>query len=422
MILSSKICAKFSTRFIEIFCYGVISSIPFSVLYTAIIVWMKEIGAPLAIISTLAAARVPYGFKYLWAPIIDSANIPFLWTLGKRKSWMMLISMINLFLLISYYLISLNHDADSSYQDIYTQIYIISMLLGFFGASFDIVFDAYRIDSISADEQGYAVSCVVFGYRAGVLIPSVGMMYFSSFYGWGPSFLLPSIIILLGICYIPFLEEDKSSQKSTRSFFENFAHSFINPLKDFLHRKNIIWIFLGIILYKVGGVLLGFLSTPFYLEIGYTKIQIASIVKTLGIPSSIIGSFIGGYIVSKYGNLRGLVICGLIQAISHLIYLWLNHAPKTELSLFITITIENIGSGAGTAAEVAYLSYLCKKTYSATQYALLSSFAGLLNSIISVKSGDFVSYFGWDVFFLVIVLASLPSLIIFVCLDQFSRT
>jgi PAT family beta-lactamase induction signal transducer AmpG len=294
----------------------------------------------------------------------------------------------------------------------------ISVLFGFFSATFDIAFDAFRIDSISKEKQGYASACAVMGYRIGMIIAGTLGLILSDFYSWNYTFMLIGVIFFISLIYIPFLTEPKLESEQYKTIIEKVKASVIEPFKDFLTRKNAFIILFAVIIYKLGGVLLSLVSIPFYLELGYSKIQVAAIAKFIGLFATIFGSFIGGYFVAKAGHLSALIICGIIQALVHTCFIWLHHAPVEHFSLLITIIIENLGSGAGTTAEVAYLSYLCNKKYSATQYALLSSLAVLMNSIISIKSGSIVDLIGWDLFFILTVLLSFPAIIIFAYLRK----
>ena len=398
-----------SKKFIEIFAFGVVSGIPFSVLYTALVTYLLNSGFSLSVVTTIGIARISYSFKYIWAPFVDRIKLPLLHIVGRRKSWMLLTTIINLCTLMSFVFI----DVEGGFNI----IFYLSLILGFSSATFDIAFDAYRIDTTPDKQQALAVANVVTGYRVGVLIASAGSLYFSSFLPWSYCFLLLSIILASATFYIPFLKEENTMEVQDISIIEKIKIAVIHPFAEFFKRRNSILILIAIILYKAGDVLLGFVSIPFYLELGYTKTQIASVVKIFGLLATIFGTFIGAKIVEKIGHLKGLIACGLIQAFVNLMFIWLHYSPVENFSLLLAISIENIGCGAGTAAEVGYLSYLCNKSYSATQYALLSSFAAMLNGTISSQAGFLVEKLGWDYFFASTVLLSFPALVIFLFLE-----
>ncbi len=394
-----------SKRFLEIFFFGIISGMPFSILYTTLVTYLLNSGLTLSVVTTIGIARIAYGFKYIWAPFVDRIKLPLLSKIGRRKSWMLLAIITNILALICFSKLNPNDD--------FNLIYFIAIMLGFSSATYDIAFDAFRIDTTPGEKQALGVAYAVAGYRVGMLISSAGSLYFSSFLSWSNCFLILAAIFALGAIYIPFLNEDKFVESSNSSFLEKVKETIINPFTEFFSRKNAILILIAVVLYKAGDVLLGFVSTPFYLELGYTKPQIASVAKVFGLIATLAGTFLGGKIVEKYGHLRGLIICGLMQSFTNLVFIWLHYAPVSNSALMLTIAVENIGAGAGTAAEVGYLSYLCNRSYSATQYALLSSFAVMLNSTISSKAGLLVEKLGWDYFFASTVILAFPALVIF---------
>lgn len=394
-----------SRQLIEIFFFGIISGMPFSILYTTLVTYLLNSGLTLSIVTTVGIARIAYGFKYIWAPFIDRIKLPLIYKLGRRKSWMLLATIVNIIALICFSMLDPKEN--------FNLIYIVAIILGFSSATYDIAFDAFRIDTTIEEKQALAVAYVVSGYRVGMLISSAGSLYFSSFLSWPNCFLILAAIFGLAAIYIPLLVEDKFSEISNISLIEKIKETVIRPFSDFLSRKNAVLILIAVILYKAGDVLLGFVSTPFYLELGYTKQQIASVAKVFGLIATLAGTFLGGKIVEKLGHLRGLIICGLMQSFTNFVFVWLHYAPVSSTSLMLTIAVENIGAGAGTAAEVGYLSYLCNRSYSATQYALLSSFAAMLNSTISSKAGFLVEKLGWDYFFASTVILAFPALVIF---------
>lgn len=395
-------------RFINFVILGVISGFPFSILYTVLVAWLTDSNIPLALITTLSVARMAYGVKYLWAPLVDNIEIPIISRLGRRKSWMFLSASIVTILIFLLSWIDPNTG--------FSEILYLAIAIGFFSATYDIAFDAYRIDNTESEKQGYASACAVMGYRIGMLMASTGALIISHFFEWQLTFITAGLTLATLLLYILLVDEERILVSSHALMKERFYRAIIEPFQDFLSRNNALLMLLAIILYKLGGVLLGSVSLPFYLEIGYTKLQIATIAKFIGLFATISGSFIGAYIIAKLGVIRGLIVCGMIQAFVHITFIWLHYANVENFSLLIAIVVENIGSAAGSTAEVAYISHLCNRKYSATQYALLSSMAVLMNSLISIKSGTLVAILGWDLFFCTTVLLSFPAIIILVYL------
>lgn len=393
-----------SQNLINILYLGILSGLPFSVIYTAVIVWLKEGGYALEIITTIAAARIPYSLKFLWSPIIDGITLPIFKNAGRRKSWIIFLCLSLSSILVLYASLDANNN--------FNNIYILSLLFGFLSASLDIAIDAYRIDNIEEKYQGYASSLAILGYRIGALVSSSGILILSDIYSWKFAYLVMSFIMFSGVLYVPFLKEIEVKLEF-ESFKDRIVKTVYNPFKDFFSKENSIIILIAIILYKICDVLLGFVSIPFYMELGYSKIQIGQIVKIYGFVAIIIGSFVGGYIISRIGIMKSLIICGLFQCLINIIYIWLHYAPVENLSLIIAISSENLGVGLGSSALVAYMSSLCNKMYSATQYALLTSFASFMNSTISIKAGTLVKWMGWDIFFIFTMFTGIPSLFLF---------
>ena len=373
--------------------------------------WLYEAGGyAKEIATTIAISRTPYAFKFLWSPIIDRLEIPFLYKIGRRKSWMLLTVTINVVIVFLF--------SQIIPKDNFNTIYYLAFILGASSASYDIAFDAFRIDSLSTEKQGYGVSCAIFGYRIGMLIVSSGALYMAQDYGWSSSFIMLGAVLALGFVYLPLLIEPKHASREHMSLEEKIQDSVVNPFLDFFKRNYSIIILLAVVLYKLGDVLLAGVANIYYLELGYEKKTIAQIAKFYGFGATMLGVYLGAYATDKLGHLRGLVVCGVLQALVNAIYIWLHYAPVTSNSLLIAITIENIGAGAGTVALTAYLSALCNKNYSATQYALFSSLSAFLNSTISTKAGLMVKEFGWDYFFGLTVILSFPALVIFLYLAR----
>jgi MFS transporter, PAT family, beta-lactamase induction signal transducer AmpG len=391
-------------KLINIFFLSIISGLPFAVLYSTLVTWLTESKYPLEIITTIAASRMPYTFKFTWAPFIDTINIPFLHKIGRRKSWMVLSSFFMMLILVIWSKISAN--------DNFAFIFYTSIIFGFMSATYDIAFDAYRIDNTEESKQGPAASYSVLGYRVGALISGVGTLKIAHFYDWSASFLCMATILTIGIIYILFLGEKKVEEKYF-SFREKIIHTSIESFRDFFSKNLSVTIIIAILLYKVSDVLLLAISTPFYLKLGYTKNQIADVAKIFGFSFTLFGTFLGGVLIRKIGNLKALIICAIYQSAINLIYIWLHHAPVENSSLMIAVSLENLGCGLGSVALISYMSSLCNAKFSATQYALLTSAAAFMNSTLSIPSGKLAKTLGWDAFFVFTVIAGIPALVIF---------
>ncbi len=457
----------------QIFILGIFSGTPLYVIYGTLAAWMSRNDVDISIITSFAVTRSFYSFKVFWSPLVDNIQIPILKKLGRRKSWMaILIVMISLIMFAYSQL-----DPKISILNIFW----LTVLLGFTSATLDIVIDAFRIDNIEKDRLSLASANAVFGYRVGGLIAGAGALYVAHYYSWSYVFMMISSLYLFGLFFVFTLKEEKIEIKQVNFFIEDFwkkiviepiqdffsienknhstsvnlldkklkkisaidylkaffskknkTHStsvnpindefikvaIMSPFKDFFAKEKSLLILLAIIFYKLGDAFLGVVATPFYIHLGFTNIEIGAIGKLYGFIAIVCGAYLGGVIMYRYGNVKGLLICGFAQCITNLSFIWLNHCGHDINALIITITFENIASGMGDAALVGYLGYLCNKHFSATQYALLTSAAGLFSHTIVGFGGLIVKFIGWDLYFLMTVLLAIPGLIMLLSLNK----
>lgn len=398
-------------KLFEIFILGIFSGMPLAIIVITMSAWLTESNVAISVITTFAIARLPYSLKVLWAPIVDHFAMPYVKRLGHRKSWLILCCFLESIILF--------YISKSSPDTSLHLLHILTIALGTISATFDISVDAFRIERFDKSMQAMAGVSAVFGYRIGVLIAGAGALYFADVTDWETTFKVISGIFIIAIVFILVLKEQERKKIKEYSVIRSMI---INPLKDFLTRDKSVIILLAIILFKLGDVMLGSVAMPFYLSLGFTKSQIAGVVKIFGLAATILGSYCGGVIVYKIGNLKGLVITGIVQSITNVSFIWLNHHPGELDALYIAIAIENFTAGMGTAALVGYLSNLCNQKYSATQYALLSSAAALLNDTIVIYGGSLQQMLGWDYFFAMTIILALPGILVFVYLHKYFDT
>lgn len=391
-------------KMLEIVIIGLISGIPFSILFITIIVWSQEFKIPLEVLSTLALTRIPYSLKFIWAPVIDNYSLPILGAMfGHRKSWMILCATLTALLVLTFSELNPNYN--------FYLIYFIAVCISFSSATYDIAADAYRLDNIAIIDQAYGASAVIIGWRIGALISGAGIIYLSEKCGWSFSFKFIAILMCLGVSFLMTLNEDPSFTK-TSNFFKKYYVTITKSINDLINRKYFLLIFLSILLCKTGEAMLGFMALPFYYHLGYSKAQIALDIKTFGLISTLLGAFIGAILCKKIGILKGLIFCTLAQMFSTISFIWLNHQQLTNIGLTLSLSLENLTSGMGSTAFIALLSSLCNRQYSGTQYSFLSSASLIINNIFSYKSGLIVNKLGWDYFFICTIIISFPSVVI----------
>lgn len=400
-------------RLFEIFILGIVSGMPLAIIFSTLSVWLKESGIDIAVITTFAVAKLSYSLKVFWSPLIDNFKVPVLSRWGHRKGWLILCSGLMALVLIAMG----NQNPATSL----TALYVLTIALGFLSSTFDIAVDALRIDKFEQETQGVASATAVFGYRIGMLITGAGALYFAdvtgdnwqlTFFGIGIIFAVSSVFI------ITVKEKELIREKINISSIASWIHAVISPFKDFFKREFAVTILLAVIFFKLGDAMLGAVASPFYIELGYSKSEIAIIVKFYGLAATILGGFAGGVVMYKLGSFKGLIITGIIQSLTHIAFIWLKAQPPSFEALLIAITIENFAAAMGSMALIGYISNLCNKKYSATQYALLSSSSSLCNNTVTIYAGKLVNMMGWDGFFIFTIILALPALFILMYLNK----
>lgn len=392
----SMIRIIFSWRMLVTFFLGVSSGIPLLVTGSTLQAWMTDEDVNLAVIGLFSLVGLPYTAKFLWAPFMDRYVPPFL---GRRRGWM-LITQILLMLAIGAF--SFVTPAESPWV-----VAFLAVLVSFFSASQDIVVDAYRRELLQDEELGLGSSLAVNGYRIGMLISGSFALFLADRIPWNYVYLLLAVSLLIGIittCLAPGLEEQAIPPKSLRE-------AVIEPFIDYFKRMGAFEILAFILLYKIGDVMASSMTTPFILKIGFTKTELAAVVKTFGIFASVAGGLVGGILLIKLGLRRGLWIFGILQAVSTLSFSALASVGAYHSILAATVTFENLTSGMGTSAFTAFMASLCNKRFTATQYALLSSLMGIPRVIVSSPTGFLAERIGWVQFFIFCTLAAIPGLV-----------
>ena len=423
MIETLKLCLK-KNLFI-FFPLGFFSGLPLLLTSATLGTWLADVGVNKTTIGLFALVGIPYSLKFLWASFLDTnIKLRLLKKMGRRRIWILIFQIlicVNIFIMAH---------IDPVINTI--QMAIFAITLAFFSASQDIAIDAWRIEINEEKELGLGAALYVTGYRIALLAAGAGALVIADIYSWKLSFILLSCIYPLGIILVLSIKiEDKSSnvkviEKSIKNIIEERV---LKPFYDFIVKKNWILILVFIACFKWGDALLGVLSQPFMLEIGFSKSEIAAISKVYGLAATLIGLFVGGYFISKYGIILALWITAFLQLFSNLVFILLALKGHDLYILMLTISIENLSGGMGTAAFIAYLSSLCNVQFSAFQYALLSSFMSFSRTWLASPAGwiidnlnwnEYFNFFGiyliknssWIGFFIVTAFFSIPAIIL----------
>lgn len=394
-----------------IFFLGISSGLPLALVLSTLKALLIEKGFDLKTVGLFALVSIPYSLKIFFAPLIDSLSIPLLTkAVGQRRSWIIFTQ-----ILLAIFIFALGTAGIFSSL---SAISIFALLVAFSSASQDIVIDGYRIELIKKEDQGLASSFYIYGYQIGMLVSGAGALILAELLGWDAVYFLMAASMLLCIFTVIFADETRKNWQPKKYNFWSWNHEYvIAPLKDFTHRRNWYIIFAFVIFFKLGDAFAGNLTLPFLLEIGFSKIEIAKIVKTFGLFATLFGVFVGGVLVKKIGLIKSLWIAGVMQMLSNLTFAYLSKIGHDSQLLYLVIFAENFSSGIGNSVFVAYLSGLCNIAFSATQYAILSSLASFARSTLSSSAGAFAQTLGWYQFFILSTVLAIPGLIFLLWLN-----
>jgi PAT family beta-lactamase induction signal transducer AmpG len=397
---------------------GFASGLPLALTGATLTFWMAEAGADIRVIGFFAWVGIAYGWKFLWAPAVDRLPLPVLTRLlGRRRGWLVLIQALLIASILAL-------GAADPAVDLRLTAFC-AVVVAFLSASQDIVIDAYRVEILEERQQGAGAAAVTFGYRMAMFVSGAGALILAEFYGWFAAYAAMAALLLVGTVTVLLYGEPAASAEAAartrRDPLGWISQAVVEPFADFFARNGVataLLILLFITLYKVGDALLGAVMSPFYVAMGFAKTEVAAVVKTYGLVATLAGVIAGGAVVRAVGLLRGLWICGIAQMLSNLVYIAQVQAGHDLTMLAVTITAENLTGGMGTAAFVAYLSSLCNLNYTATQYALLSSFMAQARTLLSGFAGVIQQEVGWTQFFLFTTAAAVPALLLLALLQR----
>lgn len=358
--------------------------------------WLKEAGVDLGTIGLFALVGMPYTLKFLWAPIIDRYTP--ISGMGRRRGWLVLIQAA---LVLTIAMLGLTDPGQSL-----PGVTLAAFGVAFCSASQDIVIDAYRRESLADDEQGLGASFYVNGYRIGMLLASGGGLILADFlpfqvvYWVMAGAMLPGLVTTL-ICVEPPLPAGTP---------HSLREAVVAPFVEYFSRQDAVLILLFVLLYKVGEMMASQMTTPFYLDLGFSKSEIGTIVKLFGFWATVLGGVLGGVLILRLGMYQGLWLFGVLQAIGLIGFVILARLGHHLPALAAAVTSENLFSGMATTAYVAFMATLTNKKFTATQYALLSSLMGIPRVVINTPTGYLAEWLGWEGFFLFCMLSTLPGL------------
>ena len=400
-------------RMLAVLFMGFASGLPLPLTFGTLSFWLAEAGVSRTSIGLFALIGISYSFKFLWSPLIDRLPLPGITRLlGRRRGWALTIQV-----LLALAILALGFTDPKTDPGL---VALAAVFVAFLSASQDIVIDAFRIELLKTEEQGAGAAATQWGYRFGMMASSAGALYAAQFGGWTFAYSIMAALMVVGMAAIWFSPEPADAaatmapapgDTATSRVSAWIERAVIAPFADFMRRPGWVAILVFVVLYKFGDALAGVMANPFYVAMGFSKLEVANISKVFGVIATFAGLAAGGVIVYRLGLYKSLLVCGVLQAVSNLMYAIQALAGHDIALLTLTIGIENFTGGMGSAAFVAYLSTLCNVAFTATQYALLSSLATVGRTTLSSSGGWLADQLDWVAFFGLTTLAAIPGIL-----------
>ena len=375
---------------------GFASGLPLALTAGTLQAWMTVENVDLKTIGFFSLVGQAYVFKFLWSPMMDRYTPPFL---GRRRGWLLVTQLALIVGIVAMGFMQPSRD-----------LTLLAVLVAFCSASQDIVFDAWKTDVLPPEERGSGAAITVLGYRLAMLISGGLALWLADRYlGWQATYWLMALLMVPGLIATLLAREPEAPVREPHSLRQAVAF----PLKDFFQRNNAWLLITLIILYKLGDAFAASLTTTFLIRgVGFSAGDVGLVNKTLGLLATIIGALYGGVLMQRLSLFRALMIFGVLQAVSNFAYWLLAVTPPHLWSMASAVFIENLCGGMGTAAFVALLMTLCNKSFSATQFALLSALSAVGRVYVGPAAGWLVELWGWPVFYAFTVVAAVPGLLL----------
>jgi len=407
-------------RLLAVLFMGFSSGLPLPLTLGTLSFWLAQSGVSRTAIGLFALIGIPYNFKFLWAPLIDRLPVPVLTRLlGRRRSWALVLQAALALAILALGFTDPKTDAATTA--------LVAVIVAFLSASQDIVIDAYRIELLTPEQQGAGAAATQWGYRFGMIAASAGALYASAFGGWHFAYTVMAALMGVGMVTVWLTPEPEvpvvpAVGRGIAGAIEWLRTAVWAPLADFFGREMWVAILLFVVLYKFGDALAGVMANPLYVSLGFSASEVAAISKVFGVFMTLVGVALGGVAVARWGLFPSLLVCGVLQNVSTLMYAALAMAGHDNTMLAVSIALENVTGGLGSAAFVAYLSRLCNLRFTATQYALLSSLAAVGRTMLAASGGYLADKLDWVLFFTLATFAGLPGLLVLLWLMRRERT
>jgi len=373
---------------------GFAAGLPNLLIFDTLSAWLRQAGLSLETISFFSLATLTYAFKFLWAPVVDRTQVPWLTSkLGHRRSWILLMQIA---IVVGLWLVALSHPAEHL-----GLLAVCAVFTGFVSATQDIVIDAWRIEAAPQQHQGAMAAAYQWGYRMALIVAGAVPLILAQYYGWSLSYGFMACLMAVGVLAV--LAAPREQEHIVRPLIPGgaptnslrlvgyIAGAFVDPLKDFCARfgRDASLILALICLYRISDFVLN-LMNPFYLDLGFSLTEIAEVRKVYGVAMSMLGVFMAGWAIARVGLMRPLMVGALASPLTHLSYAWLTTQGPQLSALTVAIGVDNIATGFAGTCLIAYMSSLTTVGFTATQYALFSSLYALPGKLIASQSGRIV--------------------------------
>jgi len=389
---------------------------------------LREAGIDRATIGYLSWVGLAYGFKWVWAPLVDRLPLPPLTTLlGRRRGWLLLAQGMVIAGLVG---MAVNDPRQGL-----TPMIWCALLVAFGSATQDIALDAFRIESAETRKQAALAAAYQTGYRLAMIWAGAGVLWVAAWAevapaaaavgaaagaayqngAWKTAYLVMAGSMLVGVLTVLLSPEPaKRTLSAPRNAAEWLRDVLVEPFADFIRRYKwqAVLILSLIAIYRISDVVMGIMANPFYVDMGFTKDEVATVSKIYGVVMTLVGAFVGGVLSMRLGVMRVLMLGAVLSAASNLLFAWLASRGHDLTALIAVVSADNLAGGIASAAFIAYLSSLTNISYSATQYALFSSLMLLLPKFIAGYSGVFVDAYGYSTFFCATALLGVPVLVL----------
>lgn len=394
-------------RALVMLIFGFSAGLPFYLIFQTLSIWLREEGVSLAEIGLFAWAGFAFTFKFLWAPVLDRAPVPVLERMiGRRRAWMA-VAQIGVAAML--FAMSL---ADPGENLIY--VAAVAVGIAFASATQDIAVDAWRIEAARDEEQGVMAAMYQYGYRVGILVASAGALVIADAVNWAFAYQSMAALMMIGFAtalFAPKVEARQHVAPPRLPPMQALKESVIGPFADFLKRYGgaaaVILLFIAV--FRIPDFVMGYMTGPLYVDLGYEKTQIGVIRSGAGMFATMFGVFLGGVLLMRMSFMPALLVGAVGQSATNLLYSWLSLMPAKSLYLATAVVVDNIAYGMAGTILIAYMSSLTNTAFTATQYALFSSFYALPGKFVGGLSGFVVEAVGYAWFFVLTALMGVPA-------------